>query len=320
MIRLAAAGLAALLVLCATAFADTRVAYFPVPAGAHPHDVAAAPDGAVWYTAQNQGALGILDPKTGKTEQIRLGPKAAPHGVIVGPDGAAWITEGGQNAIARVDPKSKEVRLFPLPKDFPNANLNTAAFDNSGTLWFTGQSGVYGRLDPANGRIEAWKAPKGYGPYGITATPAGDIWFASLGGDYIARVDRATGAAAVIDPPAAGAGPRRIWSDSKGILWVSFWHAGELARYDPGGEELEDLCAAQEQERLLLGLCRRGRQGLGDGLHRQRDPALRPADRDVRQLPLQQARRGRAADARPIRRGLGRRIRDRPAGRGALLA
>jgi virginiamycin B lyase len=236
MIRLAAAGLAALLVLCATAFADTRVAYFPVPAGAHPHDVAAAPDGAVWYTAQNQGALGILDPKTGKTEQIRLGPKAAPHGVIVGPDGAAWITEGGQNAIARVDPKSKEVRLFPLPKDFPNANLNTAAFDNSGTLWFTGQSGVYGRLDPANGRIEAWKAPKGYGPYGITATPAGDIWFASLGGDYIARVDRATGAAAVIDPPAAGAGPRRIWSDSKGILWVSFWHAGELARYDPGAK------------------------------------------------------------------------------------
>jgi streptogramin lyase len=30
-------------------------------------------------------------------------------------------------------------------------NLNTAAFDASGTLWFTGQGGVYGRLDPATG-------------------------------------------------------------------------------------------------------------------------------------------------------------------------
>ncbi|HMK79434.1 MAG TPA: lyase, partial [Xanthobacteraceae bacterium] len=30
-----------------------------------------------------------------------------------------------------------------------------------------------------------------------------------------------------------GVGPRRIWSDSKGLLWVSFWHAGELGRYDP---------------------------------------------------------------------------------------
>jgi len=118
MIRRAAASFAAFLILCAAARGETSVAYFPVPAGAHPHDVAAAPDGTVWYTAQNQGALGILDPKTGKVEQIKLGPKAAPHGVIAGPDGAAWITEGGQNAIARVDPKSKAVKLFPLPKGF----------------------------------------------------------------------------------------------------------------------------------------------------------------------------------------------------------
>src|SRR5947199_10499119 len=106
----------ATLAFSSAAHAESRVTYFPVPAGAHPHDVAAAPDGTVWYTAQSQGALGILDPKTGKVEQIKLGTKAAPHGVIAGPDGAAWITEGGQNAIARVDPKTKEVKFFPLPK------------------------------------------------------------------------------------------------------------------------------------------------------------------------------------------------------------
>src|SRR5436305_15076739 len=63
MLRCAAAAFAAFLTLCGGASADTRVTYFPVPAGAHPHDVAAAPDGAVWYTAQSQGALCILDPK-----------------------------------------------------------------------------------------------------------------------------------------------------------------------------------------------------------------------------------------------------------------
>src|SRR5436190_24109366 len=115
MIRCAAAAFAALLILCAGASAETRVVYFPVPAGAHPHDVATAPDGTIWYTAQNQGALGILDPKTGRTEQVALGKGAAPHGVIAGPDGAAWITESGQNAIARVDPQNKTVKLFPLP-------------------------------------------------------------------------------------------------------------------------------------------------------------------------------------------------------------
>ena len=78
-----------------------EVSYFDVSRGAHPHDVAPAPDGNVWYTAQSQGALGILNPKTGQATQISLGKGAAPHGVIVGPDRAAWITEGGQNAIAR---------------------------------------------------------------------------------------------------------------------------------------------------------------------------------------------------------------------------
>ena len=234
--RLAVMTGAALALMCVGAAADTRVAYFPVAAGAHPHDVAAAPDGSVWYTAQNQGALGILDPRTGKYEQVKLGAKAAPHGVIAGPDGAAWITEGGVNAIARVDPKNRDVKLFTLPKGFEKASLNTATFDKDGKLWFTGQNGIYGRVDPESGKVDAWKAPKGAGPYGIATTPAGDVWYASLAGDYIARIDTATGAASVVDTPKPSVGPRRIWSDSKGILWVSFWYAGELARYDPAAK------------------------------------------------------------------------------------
>ena len=87
-----------------TAAAGLRVQEYPVPPGTHPHDVAPAPDGTVWYTAQHTGKLGRLDPKTGKTTEIPLGDGSAPHGVIVGPDGAAWVTDGGLNAIVRVDP------------------------------------------------------------------------------------------------------------------------------------------------------------------------------------------------------------------------
>jgi virginiamycin B lyase len=209
------------------------VTYYDIARGAHPHDVAPAPDGNVWYTAQSQGALGILDPRNGRFIQVSLGKDAAPHGVIVGPDRAAWITEGGQNAIARVDPATKAVKLFPLPKEFPDANLNTATFDRKGILWFTGQNGVYGRVDPATGKVEAWKAPKGVGPYGITTTPNGDVWYASLAGDHIAKIDTVSGDALMVQPPKPGVGPRRIWSDSKGLLWVSFWNSGEVGRYDP---------------------------------------------------------------------------------------
>ena len=119
-----------------------EMTFYQLPAGAYPHDVAPAPDGTVWISGQRQGFAGRFDPKTGHLEKIALGPGAAPHGVIVGADGNAWLTEGGQNAIARVDARTKEVKLFPLPKEFPNANLNTLVFDGKGTLWYTGQNGV----------------------------------------------------------------------------------------------------------------------------------------------------------------------------------
>ena len=153
--------------------------------------------------------------------------------MIVGPDGAPWITDGGLNAIVRVDPATEEVEVFELPGTHPDANLNTAAFDGDGVLWFTGQSGMYGRLDPEEGQVEAFDAPRGRGPYGITATPSGDVWYASLAGSHIARIDRETGEATVVEPPTAGQGARRIWSDSNGRLWVAEWNAGQVGVHDP---------------------------------------------------------------------------------------
>ncbi|WP_238625572.1 Vgb family protein [Aggregatilinea lenta] len=217
--------------------ADFEVEEFPVPAGAHPHDVAPAPDGTVWYTAQHQGALGTLDPQTGETRQIPLGPGSAPHGVIVGPDGAAWVTDGGQNAIVRVDPETEEVTVYPLPADRGPANLNTAAFDGDGVLWFTGQNGIYGRLDPETGVMDVFDAPRGRGPYGITATPDGDIYYASLAGSYVGQVDTATGDVTELDPPTPNQGSRRVWSDSEGRIWVSEWNAGNVSMVDPASEE-----------------------------------------------------------------------------------
>ena len=55
-----------------------QVRYFDVPRGAGPHDVAPAPDGTVWYTAQRQGALGRLDPKTRQVEQNRALNRRSP--------------------------------------------------------------------------------------------------------------------------------------------------------------------------------------------------------------------------------------------------
>ena len=206
---------------------------YPVPAGSHPHDVAPAADGTVWYTAQIAGALGKLDPVTGETHHIPLGSGSSPHGVIVGPDGAPWITDSGLNAIVRMDPQTEEVKVFPLPDESGYANLNTAAFDRDGILWFTGQNGIYGRLDPSTGEIKVFQAPRGRGPYGITITPNGIVYYASLANSYVGRVDPQTNEATVLEPPTNNQGARRVWSDSQGRIWVSEWNAGQVAVYNP---------------------------------------------------------------------------------------
>src|SRR3954454_4574029 len=218
MLAVIARALVVVATLAAGAAMAAEVKVFQLPEGSGPHDVAPVPDGRIWYSAQGAGALGIIDPATGTVRQGLLGEGAAPHGVIQGPDGAAWLTDGGLNAIVRVDPRTDEVKTWPLPEDAGYANLNTATFDRKGTLWFTGQAGVYGRLDPATGSLRVWKDPDGPGPYGITTTPDGRVFYASLAGSHLAEIDTATGTKHRIDPPTADQGARRVCADSKGDL------------------------------------------------------------------------------------------------------
>ena len=272
------------------------VSYFPVTAGAHPHDVAAAPDGTVWYTAQRQGALGILDPKTGKVEQVPLGKGAAPHGVIAGPDGAAWITEGGQNAIARVDPKSRDGEAVSAAEGLRERQPQHRDLrQERHALVHRAER----RLRPRRSgerQGRGLEGAEGLGPYGITTTPSGEVWYASLAGDHIARIDTATGAATVVDPPKPGVGPRRIWSDSKGMLWVSFWHAGRARPLRSGREELDERTR-----------CRRARAAATRSMSTSKDKVwvtdfvanaiLRfdPATEKFDSFPVEQARRRRCA-------------------------
>ena len=143
-----------------------------------------------------------------------------------------WVTDGGLNAIVRVDGATDAVEVFPLPPDRPNANLNTAAFDGAGQLWFTGQNGIHGVLDPATGSMEVYDSPRGRGPYGIAATPLGSIYFASLASNYVGLI-ATDGSVTVLEPPTPSQGARRVWSDSSGAIWVSEWNSGQLSRHEP---------------------------------------------------------------------------------------
>ena len=223
---------------------DTKV--IQLPEGARPHDAAPGPAGQIWYTAQRQGALGIVDIASWTYRQVPLGEGSAPHGVVQGPDGMAWITDGGQNAIVRYDPESEKIDVWKLPADTGYTNLNTGAFDKDGVHWFTGQNGIYGKAD-SSGKVQVWKDPEGRGPYGIDDTPDGEIWYVSLAGSHLAKVNRADGTVTMIEPPDSGAGLRRVWADSKGDLWITGWNSGKLYRYRPSDQSWKTFALPGEK-------------------------------------------------------------------------
>src|SRR3546814_18058099 len=130
-------------------------------------------------------------------------------------------------------PHTHSVKRFPGPGERGNPNLNTAPCAGNGKRWFTGQNGIDGRGDPDTGKWDVWDAPRGRGPYGIATTPSGQVWYASLAGNHIARIDTESGKATVVESPTPGQGARRVWPDSHGRLWVSEWNSGQLSRYEP---------------------------------------------------------------------------------------
>ena len=92
---------------------------------------------------------------------------------------------------------------------------------------------MVGKLAVKTGVVTVKDAPRGRGPYGICATPAGEIWWCSLASSYIARIDRRSGESTIVEPPTKNQGARRVWSDSRGRIWVSEWNSGNLSMHDP---------------------------------------------------------------------------------------
>ena len=208
--------------------------------------------------------------------------------MIVGPDGARLDhRRRPERDRARRSGDARRASVWPLPADTGYANLNTLTFDRKGRVWFTGQSGYYGRLDPATGDMKVWKAPRGSGPYGITTTPGGDVYYASLAGNHIARIDVETGEATVIEPPTQGPGraPR--------VVRFARADLGQLLEHRPGRHVRSRDASAWREWKLpgnrarVFGVGRRHGQGVADRLEHQRDRPLRSGHREVRELSVE---------------------------------
>ena len=75
-------------------------------------------------------------------------------------------------------------------------------------------------------------------PYGIDINPIdGSVWYTRLFADKVGRIDADTLEVSEYDSPIRG--PRRMHFDKKGMLWLSGYSEGMLARIEPTDEGID---------------------------------------------------------------------------------
>ena len=205
-----------------------KVTEWPVPTPQFARDPAPGPDGNIYITVMGGDRIARFDVKSKTFKEWDLPDGARPHGLLVDAEGIVWYTGNGNGTIGRLDPKTGAVTSHRVPS---GGDPHTLVIDEKGIIWFTVQNGQrIGRLDRASGKITEYKTSGN--PYGLSIDKSGAIWFCRLGADSLGRLDPATGQITHLDT-GSGSRPRRIATAPDGMLWVTLYGNGKLAKVDP---------------------------------------------------------------------------------------
>lgn len=249
--------------------ATAKITSYPLVRGGVPHDALYNPDDGLLYTVdQMLDHMAITDPATGKTEYVvqkdgaamsfrqgitednpvhgefNPGARHGPHSLSQGHDGKFYVTNTGSRSIGVFNPETGQWEASHLMTQESGAVYpHTIRTGLDGDIWFsiTGSEQV-GRLNPESGEFTLLTVPK-YKPMGISGTTQvygidvnpvdGTIWYGRLFGDLIGRVDPET--MEITEYPSPVSGPRRMHFDKEGVLWITGYSSGQLARVETDG-------------------------------------------------------------------------------------
>ena len=215
-----------------------RITEFPIPTvDSQPPEIAAGPDGNLWFTEQRTNKIGRIT-RAGAITEFDVPHGCCVGGIAAGPDGNLWFTEGGSlvGGIGRITPAGA-ISEFTLPSGRYAVDI-TAGPD--GNLWFAESPGNrIGRITPS-GTLTEFPIPTPNGhPWGIAAGPDGALWFTEIDGNKIGRITLA-GEISEFAIPTTNSGPSGIAAGPDGNVWFSEGHfGGQIGRITPAGEITE---------------------------------------------------------------------------------
>jgi virginiamycin B lyase len=223
-----------------------RIREYDIPTpNAAPHCLVAAPDGMIWIAQIGTNQLGRFDPRTERFAAWSLPTDSSrPHGIVWASDGRLYLTEQRGNKLAAFDPRTERFTEYAVPS--PEAGPHTPIEGSDGEIWFTEQRGNrVGRLNPRTGVITEYPVPTpNANVYGIIyARRENAVYFAELNGHKLGRVDAGTGRIEEFSTPTPNSGVRRLAVDRAGGIWMTYFRAGKVARFDPATRQFREFDA-----------------------------------------------------------------------------
>lgn len=206
-----------------------RISEWPVPTPQFARDPAPGPDGNIYIAVMRGNRIARFDTHARNFKEWTLPEGAYPHGLVVARDGKVFYTGNGNGTIGELDPATGKVIEHRTPSG--GGGPHTAVIDAAGDIWFTGQGGGYlGRLERASGRVT--EIPMPGGPYGLAIDKVGRIWVCRMGMNAMGVYDPKTGKTTQLST-GSGSRPRRVAAAPDGMLWVTYYGSGRLAKIDP---------------------------------------------------------------------------------------
>jgi len=222
-----------------------KITEWDVPTPRFARDPAPGPDGNIYIAVMNGNRIARFDTRARSFKEWELPDGARPHGLVVAKDGRVFYTGNGNGSIGELDPASGKIVSHFTPSQ--GGNPHTAVLDDAGNVWFTGQGGGYlGKLERASGKVS--EIPMPGGPYGLAIDRQGRVWVCRMGANALGIYDPKTGKTDELRT-GPGSRPRRIATAPDGMLWVTYYGNGKLAKVDPAAKQVVKEYAMPAGER-----------------------------------------------------------------------
>jgi len=237
---------------------------------AQAHGMVRAPDGIIWFNANNgRGGLGRLDPKTERIDIYMPPANMSPTGgaTTVDHDGKGKIWSSAPDGALRFDPDTETFTEFKSVT-YKTANgtgvTYGAAGDRDGNGWWAEMTlDIIGKGDAATGKAhevrlapvkdemdrvtaetrkfyESYNQPDfnnpfpwAQGPRRMGTDKAADVlWIGNSWGANLARIDTRTQETSYVPLP-GGQQPYHVAVDKRHNAWTNLWGADRVLRYNP---------------------------------------------------------------------------------------